>query len=129
MNLGGGAPARTAMSIGAAKVALPFAEAFFRGILCNVLVCLAVWLCFAARSVTGKIMAIVFPISAFVAVGFEHSVANMYLLPMAMLSGAQEVTVAGIVGNLVPVTLGNVIGGGGLVALVYWAIYLRRDGD
>jgi formate transporter len=129
MALGDGAPAGTAVAIGMAKVGLPFLEACFRGILCNVLVCLAVWLCFAARTVTGKVLVIVFPISAFVAVGFEHSVANMYLLPMAMLSGASEIGIADVVQNLVPVTIGNVLGGGGLVALVYWAIYLRGEKD
>jgi formate/nitrite transporter len=125
LELGGGAVAATAGSIAQAKVALGFSEAFFRGILCNVLVCLAVWLCFAAHDVPGKILAIVFPISAFVALGFEHSVANMYLIPIAMLAGADGVTVAGFVTNLVPVTLGNVVGGGVFVALVYWLIYLR----
>jgi formate/nitrite transporter FocA (FNT family) len=90
-----------------------------------VLVCLAVWLCFAAHDVPGKILAIVFPISAFVALGFEHSVANMYLIPIAMLAGAKGVTLAGFAHNLVPVTLGNIVGGGVLVALVYWLIYLR----
>jgi formate transporter len=106
-------------------MALPFLEAFVRGILCNVLVCLAVWLCFAARSVTDKILAIVFPITAFVALGFEHSIANLYLLPVGLLVGA-EGGVAGVAGNLVPVTLGNIVGGAGGVAAVYWAIYLRK---
>jgi formate/nitrite transporter len=124
--LGGGAVAETAGAIAQAKVALGFGEAFFRGILCNVLVCLAVWLCFAAHDVPGKILAIVFPISAFVALGFEHSIANMYLIPIAMLTGAEGVSVAGLLGNLVPVTLGNVIGGGVFVAAIYWVIYLRH---
>jgi formate transporter len=125
LELGGGAVAETAIAIAHAKVALGFTEAFFRGILCNVLVCLAVWLCYAAHDVPGKVLAILFPTSAFVALGFEHSVANMYLIPIAMLVGADGVTAAGFVGNLVPVTLGNVVGGGVLVALVYWLIYLR----
>jgi len=115
----------TAVRIAEAKMALPFVEAFVRGILCNVLVCLAVWLCFAARSVTDKILAIVFPITAFVALGFEHSIANLYLLPVGLLAGA-EGGVAGLVGNLVPVTLGNIVGGAGGVAAVYWVIYLRK---
>ncbi len=94
--------------------------------LCNVLVCLAVWLCFAAHSVSSKIIAIIFPISAFVALGFEHSIANMYLIPIAMLSGAGDIGPADFLANLVPVTLGNIVGGGVLVALVYWLIYLRK---
>jgi formate transporter len=126
LDLGDGAVAATAGAIAQAKVALSFTEAFFRGILCNVLVCLAVWLCFAAHDVPGKVLAIVFPISAFVALGFEHSVANMYLIPVAMIAGADGITLAGFFANLVPVTLGNVVGGGVFVALVYWLIYLRE---
>ena len=125
LEAGGGAVADTARAIAQAKVALGFTEAFFRGVLCNVLVCLAVWLSYAAHDVPGKVLAIVFPISAFVALGFEHSVANMYLIPLAMLLAAEGVTVAGFAASLVPVTLGNIVGGGVLVALVYWLIYLR----
>ena len=80
-DLAGGPVAETAIGIAEAKLALASTEAFIRGILCNVLVCLAVWLCFAARSVVSKIVAIIFPISGFVALGFEHSVANMYMIP------------------------------------------------
>jgi len=127
MGVGGGAVARTAAAIAAAKVALPWGEAFFRGLLCNVLVCLAVWLAMGARTTSGRIPAIVFPVSAFVALGFEHSVANMYLIPIGALSGAQ-VTLAGFVANLVPVTLGNIVGGGVFVAGVYWLVYLRGSG-
>lgn len=117
----------TAVAIAQAKVELSFGEAFFRGVLCNALVCLAVWLSYAAHRVSGKILAILFPISAFVALGFEHCVANMYLIPVAMLAGADGVTVNGFFANLVPVTLGNVVGGSGLVALVYWVVYLRKE--
>lgn len=124
--LADGAVGQSAIRIAEAKVGLAFGEAFFRGVLCNVLVCLAVWLCFAAHDVASKILAIVFPISAFVALGFEHSVANMYLIPVAMLTGADGVTVAGFLANLVPVTLGNIVGGGVFVALVYWLIYLNE---
>jgi formate/nitrite transporter len=128
LGLGDGAVAATAIGIAEAKVALGFGEAFFRGVLCNTLVCLAIWLCFAAHGVASKILAIVLPISAFVALGFEHSVANMYLIPVVMLAGAEGVGVAGLVGNLVPVTLGNIVGGGVFVALVYWLVYLHgRD--
>jgi formate/nitrite transporter len=126
MALSDGAVAATAVRIAEAKVALPFGEAFFRGILCNTLVCLAVWLCFAAHDVGSKVLAIVFPISAFVALGFEHSVANMYLVPIAWLSGAETITWPGFVHSLVPVTLGNITGGGLFVAAVYWMIYLRK---
>ena len=85
----------TAAGIAEAKTQLGFAPAFLRGVLCNMLVCLAVWLSMAARSVEGKVMAIVFPIGAFVALGFEHCVANLYLLPVGILSGA-NVTLAGV---------------------------------
>jgi formate transporter len=125
LGLGGGGVAETAIAIAQAKVALGFTEALFRGILCNVLVCLAVWLSFAAHDVPGKVLAIIFPISAFVALGFEHSVANMYLIPIAMFAGADGVTLMGFISYLLPVTLGNIVGGGVLVALVYWLVYLR----
>lgn len=134
LHLADGAIAATAVSIASAKVALPFGEAFVRGILCNALVCLAVWMCFAARSVADRILAIVFPISAFVALGFEHSVANMYLIPVGMLAARdlgidnEALDLAGFLGNLVPVTLGNLLGGSILVALVYWLIYVRAQG-
>lgn len=126
MDAGGGAVAKTAISIAQTKMAIPSIEAFLRGILCNVLVCLAVWLCFAAHTVSGKILSIVFPISAFVALGFEHSVANMYLIPVGYLAGAAGVSIDGFIANLIPVTLGNIAGGGVLVALIYWIVYLRK---
>jgi formate/nitrite transporter len=127
MELGDGAVGATAADLAAAKVALPFATAFFKGILCNVLVCLAIWLCFGARSVADKILAILFPITAFVALGAEHSVANMYFIPAGMLaaSAGPGAWVAGLVSNLVPVTLGNIVGGGVFVALTYYVIYVR----
>lgn len=124
-----GAVGLTAEAIALAKLSIPFYEAFLRGILCNVLVCLAIWMCFAAHSVTGKVVAIVFPITAFVALGFEHSVANMYLIPIGLLSSATALwdhALVGAIHNLFAVTLGNLVGGGVLVALVYWIIYLRR---
>ncbi len=127
LDVGDGAVRETAHIIARAKVDLGFVEALIRGILCNALVCLAVWLCFAAHSVSGKILAVIFPISAFVALGFEHSVANMYLIPVAMLSGAHDITLAGFAANLLPVTLGNIIGGSVFVAVVYWIAYLRAD--
>jgi formate transporter len=124
-SLAEGALGATAEDILLAKLAIsPFA-AFWRGILCNVLVCLAVWMSFAARGVAGKVMVIVPPVTAFVMLGFEHSVANMYLLPVAMLYKTGTVDVLALLANLAPVTAGNIVGGGGLVALVYWLIYLR----
>ena len=116
--------ARTYLEIAAAKSALPFWSAFFRGMLCNVLVCMAVWMTLAGRSVTDKVLAVLFPISAFVAAGFEHSVANMYLFPLAMLlEGSPDMS--WLWTNLVPVIAGNLVGGSVLVALVYHVIYRR----
>lgn len=123
-----GAIGRTYLQIAAAKAALPFWEAFFRGVLCNVLVCMAVWMALAGRSVTDKFFAILLPISAFVAAGFEHSIANMYFLPLAMMlqaSAGQTVELAMLWRNLVPVIAGNLVGGSVLVALVYYVIYRR----
>lgn len=134
--MGDDAVGKAAVSIAAAKCALPFGEAFFKGVLCNVLVCLAVWLAMAGRTVTDKMLAIVFPITAFVACGFEHSVANMYFIPLGIFlresvasAGAAHLdalTWFGFARNLLPVTLGNLVGGAGMVGLVYWVIY-RRD--
>lgn len=125
-SLGDGAVGETAVRVAGAKASLGAGEAFARGILCNMLVCLAVWLAMGGRSVTDKILAIVFPISAFVAIGFEHSIANWFLLPWGyMLAPPGAVPVAGIATNLAAVTAGNVIGGTLLVAGVYWIAYLR----
>jgi formate transporter len=123
--LAGGGVGETAAAIARAKVELGLEAAFFRGLLCNALVCLAVWLCVAARGVADKILAIVFPIAAFVGLGFEHSVANMYLVPLAWLAGAEGVTLAGFAVNLAAVTAGNIVGGAGGVALTYWVCYPR----
>lgn len=133
--INGGAIGHEYLSIAVAKVSMPFWTLFFRGILCNALVCLAVWMALAGRSVVDKVVAIVIPISAFVAAGFEHSVANMYLIPMAMLlqgfggmEGFPAISWSGFLNNLFPVLLGNVIGGSALVGLVYHLIYHRvRD--
>ncbi|MCC6741696.1 MAG: formate/nitrite transporter family protein [Planctomycetia bacterium] len=134
-------PGVTALRIALAKCTLPFGTAFVLGALCNALVCLAVWLCFSARTTTDKILSILFPITAFVALGFEHSVANMYFIPLGiLLRGEASVLAAGgwsassmtpvcwegLAANLVPVTLGNVLGGGVMVAAIYWYVYLRR---
>ncbi len=121
-----GAVAATALKIAEGKLALPMGEAFVRGVLCNTLVCLAVWLCFSARTVISKIFAILFPVSAFVALGFEHSIANMYLIPIGYFAGSENITLMGLFSNLLFVTLGNIVGGSGFVALTYWLIYLRK---
>jgi formate/nitrite transporter len=131
-----------ALRIGVAKVEFTFIQALALGILCNALVCLAVWLTFSARSTMDKIVAIIFPITAFVAAGFEHSIANMYFIPYALLikdfdpgfiiavgdrvANLDALTwQAFLLNNLIPVTIGNIIGGAVLVAAVYWAIFLR----
>jgi formate/nitrite transporter len=122
-----GAFATVAGQIAARKVAMAPLELLARGILCNVLVCLAVWLSFAARDAASKVLVIIPPIAAFVVLGFEHSIANMFLLPYGMLAGA-PVTSGGIAYNLFWVTIGNVLGGGGGVALSYWAAYRAGAG-
>ena len=111
-------------------MSLPFSTAFFRGVLCNALVCMAVWMTLAGRSVVDKFFAVFMPIAAFVAAGFEHSVANMYLLTLAMMlqaAAGEAVNWLGLVRNLVPVILGNIVGGSVLVALVYYLIYRPRQ--
>lgn len=138
-NIGDGAVGAKALAIANAKVNLSWTEAFTRGILCNILVCLAVWLCFAGRTVVDKVLAIIFPITAFVAMGFEHSVANMYFISAGLFAKTQpelvqlagpinleNLTLSGfLLNNLLPVTLGNIIGGSVFVGLFYWFIYLR----
>jgi formate/nitrite transporter len=127
-NMNSGAVQETAIRIAAAKCSIAFGEALFEGILCNLLVCLAIWLAMAGRSVTDRILAIVFPITAFVAAGFEHCVANMYFVPLGIFlaagQGPEELNwTAFLMRNLLPVTLGNIIGGAGLVGITYWVIY------
>ncbi|HUT85290.1 MAG TPA: formate/nitrite transporter family protein, partial [Elusimicrobiales bacterium] len=126
-----------ALKIANAKVNLSFSAALARGIGCNWLVCLAVWMALASRQVAGKILAIFFPIMAFVALGFEHCVANMYFIPMGlMLKGTKAATASGLnlanlnlngffVTNLIPVTIGNIIGGALFVGCIYWSVYVR----
>lgn len=128
---GDGAVGRAALDLGANKIEKTFITTLASGILANTLVCLAVWLAYSGRTVTQKIAGLILPIAAFVAAGLEHSVANMYLLPYALMvqaatgDTAASISVAAIVGNLVPATIGNVIGGS-LVALAYWQVYARR---
>ena len=130
-----------ALAIAEAKSTLPFGQAVASGILANALVCLAVWMTLSARSLVDKVVVIVPPITAFVASGFEHSIANMYFLPLGLLLAPDAAVQAAaglstealgaltwrafLLGNLLPVTLGNLLGGGVLVGAVYWFIYLR----
>jgi len=126
------------LNTAAGKIRPDMVTLFFKGILCNVLVCGAVWLAYAGRSVTDKIVALILPVSAFIAAGFEHCVANMYFLPLAWLLvqtgqvpanfDVSPITISGILHNLVPVTLGNIVGGAGFVGAVYWAIYRAAFG-
>jgi formate/nitrite transporter len=141
---GNGLVGLSMLTIATSKVHLGFVQALVLGILCNTLVCLAVWLTYSARSTIDKIMAIIFPIAAFVAASFEHSVANMYFIPIGLFikdfdpafTAASKVDVTDLtwsgflVNNLLPVTIGNIIGGAVLVAAVYWAIFLfKREGQ
>ncbi len=137
--ISGGAVGAKAVMIANSKVNLSFMVAFSRGILCNTLVCMAVWMCFACHSVTDKILAILFPITGFVAMGFEHSVANMYFIPAGIVAqmnpdimqlvgssaDLSHLNVSGFIANLLPVTLGNIVGGSFFVGIIYWFIYLR----
>jgi formate transporter len=145
---GGGAVGLTAVNTAIGKTSLGFVQAVALGIMCNALVCIAVWLCFSARSTTDKILSIIFPITAFVAAGFEHSIANMYFIPMGLfikdyagdgfwkLDAVAKAAIAPaklasltwgnfLLVNLLPVTIGNIIGGAAMVGLVYWFAYLR----
>lgn len=141
---GGGIIGSKILHIAKSKCELGFTQAIVLGILCNILVCLAIWLCYSSKSAHGKILAIIFPITAFVAAGFEHSIANMYFIPMGILvkewadpelwnliqSSPQQFESLNwsnfFVGNLLPVTIGNIIGGAIFVGLAYWFIYLRK---
>jgi formate/nitrite transporter len=137
---GKGAVGEQTLSIATAKTGLGFVQALALGVFCNALVCLAVWLCYSARTTADKILSIVPPIAAFVAAGFEHSVANMFFIPMGLLVKGDHGFVAAhrappdlahltwarfLWANLLPVTIGNVIGGALMVGAVYWFVYLR----
>ncbi|MDC1142516.1 formate transporter FocA [Planctomycetota bacterium] len=140
--MAGGQLGGKALAIGQAKCGLEFMPAVFKGVLANALVCMAVWVSFSARTVFGKVVVIVPPIAAFVAAGFEHSIANMYFIPFALMikdfapesfwqtanlapSSFESLSWLGFIKNVIPVTLGNIIGGGVLVGAVYWFVYLR----
>jgi formate transporter len=149
---GNGAIGLTALNIANSKSGLGFWQAIALGIMCNALVCMAVWLCYSARSTADKILAIIPPISAFVAAGFEHSVANMYFIPIglfikswapasfwalpALAEGSRTAASFAnltwgnfFIANLLPVTIGNIIGGAGMVGLIYWFVYLRKPAE
>jgi formate transporter len=140
---GGGAVGAQALSIAGAKTSLGWWQALVLGAFCNALVCLAVWLCYSARTTADKVLAIIPPIAAFVAAGFEHSVANMYFIPYGLFVKSNSAFVASLtptpdlssltwsdffLDNLVPVTIGNIVGGSVMVGAVYWFVYLRRPG-
>jgi len=141
---GNGAIGLAAMNIAEAKTALTFVQAVALGIMCNALVCMAVWMCYSARTTTDKILAIIPPISCFVAAGFEHSIANMYFIPIGLFvkyfgdptffekigkTAADFPTLTWgnfFVANLLPVTIGNILGGAIMVGMVYWFVYIRK---
>lgn len=129
-SMNSGAVGETAASVASTKAALTPFTAFMRGILCNILVCFAVWMGFAGKSVWDKLVAALLPVTAFVALGFEHSVANMFFLPLGLaaqaLGYAGTCTLAGMALNLVFVTLGNIVGGVA-VGAAYWFVYGRKD--
>jgi formate transporter len=141
---GSGSIGLAALNIGESKTALTFLQAVALGIMCNALVCMAVWMCYSARTTTDKILAIIPPISCFVAAGFEHSIANMYFIPLALfVKGSGDAKFFEAIGktaadfphltwgnffmaNLLPVTIGNIIGGSIMVGMVYWFVYIRK---
>lgn len=132
-NLFGGALAGAIVSAGAARTSLTVCEAFIRGILCNILVCIAVWMSFAAKKVSGKLMTSFWPVMVFVLCGFEHSIADMYFGTAALLTSARfGIAAEGltwfnfIFKALLPITLGNIVGGAGIVGFGYWLIYLHQ---
>jgi formate/nitrite transporter len=139
----GGAVGKTALAIASAKAALPAIQLFFLAVLCNVLVCLAVWMSFGARSITDKVMVVIPPIAAFVAAGFEHSIANLYLLPYGLAiktwagpefwsaigqdaAAYPALSAANALHNIIFATIGNLAGGSLMVGAVYWFVYLRQ---
>jgi formate/nitrite transporter len=141
LNSGAGLLGGVTVKIASGKVSMPFLSAFYLGIMCNWLVCLAVWIAYGAKDMAGKILGIFCPIWLFITSGFEHSVANMYYIPAGILAKANPVWAAAsglssetldaltwgsfALNNLVPVTLGNIVGGAGFVGLAYWFAYMR----
>jgi formate/nitrite transporter len=138
MEMNGGAVGAAVLKLALGKIQLDGTTIFFKGILCNLMVCLAVWLAYAGRSVADKIIAMILPIGLFVAAGFEHCIANMYFLPMAWLLSVtghvpagldvSAITIPGIAHNLLFATLGNIVGGSVMVGGMYWLIYRKGLG-
>jgi len=138
---GNGEIGQRALEISIGKVSLDFISIFFRGILCNMLVCLAIWLTMVAKTVPGKVLGVLFPITAFVAIGFEHSVANMYFVPAGMIikslgsenfwsiiamdsSSFDMLNLQSFLfNNLIPVTLGNIVGGSLFIGMIFWFVH------
>ncbi len=137
-DLNGGNVGLGMLKLAVSKLSPDFTTIFFKGIMCNILVCLGVWLAYAGRSVADKMAGMVLPVAAFVAAGFEHCIANMMFLPMAWLMtvtghvpagfDASVITIPSIIHNLVPATLGNIVGGAGFVGAIYWLIYRKGLG-
>ena len=138
MAMNNGAVGAAVLKLAVAKIAPDFTTIFFRGVLCNLLVCLAVWMSYAGRSVTDKMVGLVLPVALFVAAGFDHCIANMYFLPLAWVVAhtgqvpagmdVSAITLSGIAHNLIPATLGNIVGGAGFVGFTYWLIYRKSLG-
>lgn len=134
LEMNNGEIAKTYLKMADAKCALPFSTAFFRGVLCNILVCLGVWMAMGGKTVTDKVLAIVFPITLFVAAGFEHSIANLFIIPLGLIIqhfsdyqvATQHLSLSGMWQNIVPVVLGNIVGGSVLVGLMYHFIFLKN---
>ncbi|MDL2258005.1 formate/nitrite transporter family protein [Eubacteriales bacterium OttesenSCG-928-K08] len=140
LSLFSNALAGTTINTATAKASLTFGDAFLRGVMCNFLVCIAVWMSFASKDVAGKVLGMYFPVMLFVLCGFEHSVANMYYVPAGLFALANPNYAAAatantslltwgnfFINNLLPVTLGNIVGGAGLVGGIYWFVYLRKS--
>jgi formate/nitrite transporter len=137
-DLGNGAVGAAVVKLAISKIQPDAVTIFFKGVMCNVLVCLGCWLAYAGRSVADKMAGMILPVAAFVAAGFEHCVANMYFLPFAWLLAqtghvpagvdVSVLTIPGIVHNLIPATLGNIVGGGVFVGFIYWVIYRKSLG-
>ncbi len=137
-DLNGGNVGLGMLKLAVSKLSPDFTTIFFKGVMCNILVCLGVWLAYAGRSVADKMAGMVFPVAAFIAAGFEHCIANMLFLPMAWLMtvtghvpagfDTSVITIPSIIHNLVPATLGNIVGGAGFVGAIYWLIYRKGLG-
>ena len=134
LEMNNGEIAKIYVKMAEAKCALPFSTAFFRGLLCNILVCLGVWMAMGGKTLTDKVLVIIFPITLFVAAGFEHSIANLFIIPLGLIIqtfGDVSITtnalsISGMINNIIPVVLGNIVGGSVLVGLMYYFIFLRN---